>query len=523
MKNILSMWNKNKFFCFFCTVFTVITLSILFIKNMNYAVVFDDDIKDTFANRYSHYRYLTTWLVFFFVKILPANLNIHIQEFSFVSEVLFKVVLFSLIVLSITFSFFRFNKNYILFSIIYSITFFLAYSLPNLVSYRPYLEVNIFFIGYFFPIVFFILFWYKMSDYYIACDLTSNKLSKKEKFILFFYSVLIFQGNEILLFISSIFSFLLFIDLFIFEKNKNFEKNKYVLFPLISFLIIDIFILLFPGDIITDVYNISFYIPNIHEIKTFANLFWIKIFYENMYLWILNIIGILLLLKIDDKGNKHRILKFCLFSYLSILIICVSCLFLAPNCPYTEYKIKSWILCPHIIMQVKMLLFLICLYISGILTVSEINIFKKLRYFNYFLITILLISCIIYLIPFFKYTELRTYYNPQMKKLLYISDKISLFYLKQGKTIIFPYNKYIQNSILNVNISGSLENYNNEIFHKTDDVAYLKYLEIIYKIDTSPGIMLMDTDKAISLYFKNGGRLTTKEIENMDFSKLNNN
>lgn len=527
MKYFLNRIKNGKLSNFLICFLTISFLFLFMVLKMKYALVFDDDIREIFSHRYDHYRYLTTWLIVFFVNLLPKFFNIHVQDFAFISENLFKSVLFSLMIIIITQAFFKFSKNYKLYPIIYTGVFFYLYFLPFILNFWVYLQVNIFFMGYFFPIIFFILFWYKIGDYYICNDDGLSKslpISKKDKILLVIYPFLIWQGNEIILLLSNILLFILLIDSLIFN-NKNFKKNyMYLFLPFLIFSLLCLFIITFPIELLTSVYKFHFCLPSQQEFKIFNFLFLTEVFYKNILLWLADIIGFILLLFVNEKYTAKKIFKYCLYLLISILIIFYITLFLPINCPYTDNKYKFWLLCPHLLLQIKFILLLCSLYVAGFLSVSTFKFNKFSRFFNYALVLILIIFSGIYLRPFIFTSENKNYYELNMKQKLYIADKISLFYLKQGKTIIFPYNEFFQKSILNVRTPGSLENYNNEIYHKGEDVDYLEYIENVYKADVSPGIKFQKDNDAISIYLKNGGEEILKnEIEELDFSKLNEN
>ena len=155
------------------------------------------------------------------------------------------------------------------------------------------------------------------------------------------------------------------------------------------------------------------------------------------------------------------------------------------------------------------------LFISGYLFSYEKNIIKII-----FLIVILHYS-------FLYIANYKTVYIQNLKKeqkeKLYISDKISVFYLSQNKSAIIPYDTDITQMIALYDPELKIK----KITQTSKNQAYLYYISQVYNINIAKGfdIILVPREQAIKTFFKNGGVITEEELKNIKFSnilKLNN-
>ncbi len=181
-----------------------------------------------------------------------------------------------------------------------------------------------------------------------------------------------------------------------------------------------------------------------------------------------------------------------------------------------------WITYFGINVSYKIIIMCLDLYILGFI----LSYFKEKKYIlsGYLILCILLAAILI---------PLRKYYifdsnEKNYKKTLYMMDKFSIFYFKQGKTAILP-RKFVLNIFSNATMPNDLDNedfsqktyYCNLDYKNSSDNIYLKYFFQTYGLDVSPGMTFRDKDEAIQIFKDNGGILTDEELEKLDFNKLN--
>ena len=103
-----------------------------------------------------------------------------------------------------------------------------------------------------------------------------------------------------------------------------------------------------------------------------------------------------------------------------------------------------------------------------------------------------------------------------------MNDKISLFYLKRGKTIVLPKEQffYIIPEIHPDELMSNKQIYK-QIYDK-ERARYLIYLERNYKVNVSSNITFLPYKDAMQKYKKLGGNFSEEELKNLKFSRLNN-
>ena len=110
--------------------------------------------------------------------------------------------------------------------------------------------------------------------------------------------------------------------------------------------------------------------------------------------------------------------------------------------------------------------------------------------------------------------------NKDIKKYIYATEKITLFYLEKNKTAILPFS-YKQKLIL-IGKSSNLKD-NKQMLNKKytiDSSFYLQFLKEYYKIDTTPGIIFKQPKEALKEFQEAGGKISKKEVKELKFYKI---
>lgn len=104
---------------------------------------------------------------------------------------------------------------------------------------------------------------------------------------------------------------------------------------------------------------------------------------------------------------------------------------------------------------------------------------------------------------------------------MYLNDKMTMFYLKQGKTVVWPKEQfvYIIPYISPDDLAEKPELYS-KIYSK-EEASYLIYVEQNYKIKAENGITFKPYDEALKEYEKAGGTFSDEELKELKFSNLN--
>ena len=501
-------------------VLVLIFLSIYLFCQFRYSIVAGDDILDYICEdlRFYHGRFIPLFLTNLFIETIPKFFNIPIQNFAFFSEGIVKLVIFLFFINICSISFFKNNKISFFSGILYCIIFIFINNVINYLNASILLRQNAFFIGYFLPIPIFLLLWYKLAYYYT----NETEITKKDFFIISFLVFLMPQLNEFV----GIVSFLLLLFLI--------KKLNFLLIPLFIISEILTIVLLYPNTIsvISDkLRNLpDFNIFSIQNINDFLYGIYKCIITDNIFYWLFLILLVGLLILNCNSNKTKNLLKFYLFSYISIIIFFVSLYFMGLSNNYIESNIfpdvkNFWITYFSLLFQLKTFLFVSILYLFGFLISikEQINTVYK-NHLSYGFFILFLIICIN--IPKFSFDLDHNYNDIKLKQYIYLLDKISVFYLKQGKTAILPKSQVYR--VLPENVMPS--NLNNiddseQIFYFSNDVYehqnfYLKYIEKIYNVDISPGMTFRNDEDAIKIFLKNGGSIKESEIKLLDFRKI---
>ena len=500
----------------FMNIFTFLIFNIFLLFFFRFSYICNVDLSMIFPQpEYAHFRYILTFFSALLIKYIPELLNIHTQDFSLISISFAIALSFNILIFTINIAFFKFYKNTKIFPFLYIITFLSLFIIPFIKSDNDnsvFFCTHMFFFPYIFSMIFFILLWNKISDSYLE---NKNTVNTKDLQILIILSILITQSNEFIIYITicslAIFQILLFIE------SKSLDLKYYLLVPLIIISLSGLIIFSKSNDILYDLYFFSFTLPSKENVFQFFSLFVKNLFIKNLYLWIPIIISFLLLFK-DNNKTTSKIIKINLILYTSFLSGFFATLFINPTNPYTQNEVKFWLLNPEFLIIFNIFLFTSFLYLVGY-TLFRLTDRNKSK------LTLILISliCILsFLINiYYNNKPIPFYYTKEYKTMMYIQDKISVFYFKQNKPAILPLPDIVA-AILSVSSNNySKIKFNTLITDGFSTPEHLQYLEDIYKINTKSGVIfLKDYQEAINIFIKNGGALNSKELKNLKFQNI---
>ncbi len=482
-------------------IFILMCIFLFMVYKHRYAIVCDDDMMQIIARTYAffHSRFISEVVVTLIEKQIPEMLNLNYQDFAFISQGIVRSTFFVLLIHCISKAFFKLKEHSrIFYGIFYIISFFMFFSIILKYDFKFSFD-NYPAFNYIIPILYFVLIWYKLAEFYIL----QKTPDKKDIIYLVFLVILSSCGNE---YYNLVTAWLL---LFIFAENLISKKdNNYIKIPLIVFLVCIALFYTFRG--FADMYHaydltISFATASSHFKDFFLSLGKV-LFIKNWALYV-PIITFLTVLFVNRKqfDKNIRIIKYILISYAGFLLVLVGTIVFPANCPYSD-DIKYWFMHRGLLTDYTVFLYSAALFLLGTLDIKKY-------------LTLFLICCFIYI--YYNYYNFNIIHSYKLaRKSLYITDKLSVFYLQQGKPAIIPRQQmiYIFDYIYPERLC-KMKEYNNKIFHK-DKVLYLVYLEKNYGIDVSPGITFLDNDDAIKLYYKNGGTFTREEISKLKFSNI---
>ena len=233
LKNIL----KNKNFIN-ASYYIVIIIAFLFLLyKMRYAIVIYDDVIDLILYKFKFYhgRFLTEILAALFVNWIPSLLGINIQNFALISENIIKSLTIVFFTIVINKGFFIWKKSDTIYKpLLFIFSFLTLYFFIIGTAGSILLHTLQFFFGYILPLPFFIITWYKLSDYYI----NNKELTPTDTKILILLSLFIAQANELVCIILFIILSIIIIEKIIKEYIfKIKENNKWVIYSFISLIL----------------------------------------------------------------------------------------------------------------------------------------------------------------------------------------------------------------------------------------------------------------------------------------------
>ncbi len=485
MRNVL----QNKLFFNFINIVILFAIFIFLLIRLKYSVIVNDDMIDIIMRTFlfSHGRFIPDLIAILSIKLIPEIFGINYQDFAIVQGIL-KSAAFCILIYVISLAPFQFKPKNI------SICFYTILSFVTIFSTL----IQIDFV-WCFDLFVYIIFWYKIADSY----LNNKSLSKKDLIIICLLAFITAQLNELLSVNCTVLLILLLIDAYI-SKIKD---KKYIIYPLAVILFTGIFVYFCPGSKLANFNVISF-----TEIINFVILFFKKIILYNAFL----IIPIICFLVFLYRIKEIKIIKYFIFSNTGFLLFLLGTYFFPKTCIYTQLSDKWWFLHPGLMIGYSIFLLVYALFLLGYINVKITNIKAK-----YFFIIALVFGCLVHSLIFFNIDNIvcmHTFINT--KRMMYIDDKLSLFYLKRGKTIVLPAIQpfYILHGVSPDNLAISKE-FRSQTFDK-EKTLYLIYVEKNYNTNVNVGMTFKDYETAIQEYLAEGGILTTEELNKLRFSDL---
>ena len=480
-----------------------------------------DDVIDLIINSFNFYhgRFISEFIAILFVKIIPNILNVHIQNFAVISECLLKIFLLIITVIII-------NKPLVqiwgnikgkYWGIFYLLTFFTIYSF--ICKYDIYLLFHTlqFNLGYILPVPFFLLFWYRIADLYI----NNSEISKCSIFWLVFLPLYIAQSNELFAF-----STFLFLVCLLTEKILRKENIKSIIIPIITMFVVFCFVLFHKFFISVFLhYYVGLKSSNFgREFIEFFRLYFNHLFIDNIFIFLLILLSFVFIIfsKINNQ-LKLKTIKYFVYTYSGFLLFFMLLFFIGKSCPSYGVEMSSndenfWVLYKPILLEWKLILFSSFIYLYVILKKSTNISSYKLR--------ILLFLFIIYCLCIIKSEFLKfdtIVYDINMKKNQYLIEKFAYFYMNKNKVIFLP---ITEQSVIQ---DGSATHFKeNQLYTKGSHkniYEFLAYMENIYfdEQKEAKGIVFFNKEYAFKKFKEDGGVISYKELEKLDFDKISQN
>ena len=509
---------------FLCIISTFCIVS----RTLAYSIIVYDDILDLVINKLSFYhgRFFSEFLAFLLVKGIPEVLNINIQDFALVSQNLVKALIFIWLSILVTnaFFFFRSKEKTLSNVFVYIFTFFFLWIILQKEN-GFVLETLQFYFGYILPLPVFLITWYKLGEIYINEKIPSAVEIK----LLVLLALLIAQFNEmvdIILFL--LLAFLGGEKLFQYYKHKSIKNYKWILHPLVALVLMSEIVYTHSGFI--EIYN-NYKSPEPLLVKfqglvQYLQIFADKLFVENIFV----IIPIVVLFVVVINSNKNKeenkkVIKYLAYTWLSIFMFFFSLFLVGKSCHYyyVAGEKSYWILYSPFLYSYKLFLYTFGLFLLGYFVKNDDRVDLKVIILLFLFIGFFVnIQCSFNVLKYENHA-----YN--RRKIMYLLDKLSVFYFLRGETAILPkdgieriYTIEKNNEVMPYDlISGE---YKNKIYYKDSDNnlwPYLKYIEDTYEIDNiEKGIMFVPNKDAIKEYKKRGGTFTKGELNELDFEEI---
>ena len=483
-----------------------------------YVTIINDDMFCIVArdNIFFHGRFLTEFIGNLFIKKIPQFLNINIQDFAIISLGVVNSLIFISIPYLLSELFYVFHKKNQCFNILITLSFFVVYSLLIQIGSVWEFDTYLFFIGYIGIISCFLLFYKKIFELYI----NSLKLNKKDILLLSLYSVLVSSSNEFFAIAAVILLVLMFLEkLFIIIKYKKQQNIGFIILPLFLISIISLVSFIWKGSLVLwDVYSLKInWGYFITEFFKYSELFFRYAILRNFYFIIPLLLGIFYLLKFDKTEISGKILRYIIYSNIGFFAFLFGLILLPKTCIYTMEENKYWFLHPGLLADYSVFLYASLLLLFGYIINSQP---KKL--IKVIMVCVLLCSSGVLIFNHFTFEKMmfwHSHFSP--KKLMYINDKISLFYLKRNKTVVLPKEQFVY---IIPYIAPADLNEKPELFGKTytkEETLYLVYLEQNYKVKANSGITFKTYDEALKEYEEAGGTFSEEELKELKFSNIN--
>ena len=352
-------------------------------------------------------------------------------------------------------------------------------------------QINYPFYRYFFPLLFFSLFWYHIHKNILIKYKRNNSIKLA---CICLCACITGISNEILFFVSA----LLLFFVFLFRKYFNLGINFYL--PAACFYASMILFIFSPGYINfvsfrgIGALNISYDLFN-----EFNILYFIKLFAEEYLYWYLFIItGAAALIAAYNKKEMRKII-FPFSAVFSILITMYFLIFCGKKLEGGHFFLEH----SSIIFLYKMLL----IYPLGILLSYVIRLsLKKMKIYAVILMCILIFCISLVPVKYISKINRCSEWMEKSKKMEYILQKMILFYYRENKTPELP--------------DFLVKNYFPEYLSQGHRQRVLYELSRIYKDSKMLDIELYVTENALDKYFAEGCFFSRQELENIKFSRL---
>ena len=494
-----------------------------------YLSVIHDDVCDiiVFYNEHPHGRIVMDFIISLFVKFIPEFFHIHYQDFAIVSEAGLKAFFIATLSYLSAIAYNRFYKKNMPFPYmvpVFSVLSFLFF-LSVLHKYEFFwsFENNQYHTGYFSCVILYLLFWYKLFDFY-RCK---SGYTKKNIILLLLLSMIAQTSNEELNIVLIFILFCVLLETIIKYCRQNNADKIYYLSRLkviltIIIVMVSMSLLLYMQKATADLFenyidsSLTFRI-NLITISHFVYEIFHKIIIPNILILIPLLFNIIYIFINKTEENIYP-LKYVIYTLFGFSFFVAGTLFLPQNCYIvTDDVIYSFWFCARtLLVSMIICLFVILLFTSGVVISNE----KSKRRKN--IIICLILTCIIsYIMLYIKSFSEDSADIKIRKETLYKYDKMSVFYFNQNKTAILPNGWEIQMFMY----EGEKDSVDlpyvdpNKIFYE-DDSTYLFYIHYVYKVDVSPGVRFVPTEQAMEAYYKNGGTLTEEELKELRFSRI---
>ena len=493
----------------------VVSLFLYMMHLYKYAIIANDDMLDYFVNTFKNYhgRYLESFIESILIGVIPLKLNLNIQNSTVIMQSVIKSLMFILSAYSLTLPFYKFQKKNIFQPFLILIIFFTSMTFISLLAFEFGLSISAFCFPYILSVPIFSFLILLLFDFYTK----PQEISKKQIFLLYFLVIILSTTNELYIY-SMLFSLFLLSLISFIQGNKRCTKHTVISFILVFLISLSVFFNKGFSDVVDEyhlsvVFNFSW-----NEIFVFIYTCIFKLFIKCIVIWIPIIIYFFNFIFSKEKDKKF--ITFIAVFLFSLLFFFMGLYFLGETFTYENYFEyynfpRFWVLHPGVLYAFYMQIICISMFCIGRLIKSD----KVLD--NVIVLTLVIILLISFI---FIINNKGSIAPKEIRKTLYILDKLSVFYFKHGKTAILP--KKNAEFILPVydnKMPKDLDDatgkaYKNKVYK---DYPYLQYIAKQYKVDVSSGMTFTTKKKAIKIYKKNGGTLTKEELEKLDFNKIN--
>ena len=480
--------------------------------DLEYSIYFyKENIFDCFSSQIHGCYYIGYFLSKFLSYKLPLLLEIHPSDFICNQLGIIKGLLTVITIFSISNIVKLFNKNRIMYTLIFILTiFYFIYSFYISNSLVPYISYNFF--RYFFSFLFlsiFLIYTYKENFF-------PNKSFRFKNLIFASICGFILGTSIEITFFTLITMFVLTLAYaWIFRSNKNFSLKLTS-----SFYIPNIFLIF--GTImftattgfheVASMRGMSSININFNILKDFIPVYFKYCFQDEFYYWLVFLILIFITYKFAIKRKETQKVNIIIIYLISLLIVMFSLILCSKTCTMAgngDFTPTYFIKHTNIIFLYKMLLLIPFIMLVGYLSRISTNAKKK---------TYLLLTAIIFVFGMFfifnknisEYFVQNTNFYQIKQKEMYIVEKMLRFYLlKDEQPIIYSTNDQL-----------FAFNKNQLCMYEQNNLS--EYYSGIYKDYKLFKTGYCRSNNAIEDFYQNGGSFGIDELNNINFKNLAN-